>query len=237
MKLYIISYFIIISFISCAPIYIPNDVNAPLLTKEGEATLSLNYGTNGFNYQSAYALTNNLAFQINGQNLAQDINSRNKESINVNEPEQTVNYYEAAFGYYYPFNETTILEIFTGGGIGNSSALDTYNIFTKNKIYAEGEFYKMFLQLDIGNKREFIEGGVALRFAYIEFTKYKFENFKFTGKPSSILFEPTVFLRLGGPIFKFKTQLGFASKLSKEEFVMYQSISVSFGFIIRINTL
>lgn len=230
-------FLILILHISCAPIYIPNDVNAPLLSKEGEATLSLNYGTNGFNSQCAYAISDNIAFQLNMQNLAQDIQGENKQSFNTKDPEQNVDYYEAAVGFLKPLNETTIMEIYAGGGFGNASAMDKYNLLTSDKIYAEGEYYKYFLQADFGIKKEFLEGGLAIRLAEIHFTDLRFENYVFNGKPSSVFLESAIFLRLGGPNFKIKSQIGIASKLSKEKFVMYESMEISFGFIIRISSI
>ncbi|MBK8944518.1 MAG: hypothetical protein IPM32_04520 [Ignavibacteriae bacterium] len=222
---------------SCAPIYVPNIVNVPLFTKKDEAIINANYGTNGINFQGAYSIFDNFAVQINTENRESNINAKDKKRINANNPQNKLNYYETAFGYYYPFNETMVLEIFGGGGLGNSSALDNYNIFSKDKTYAEGEFYKMFIQGDVGSKMKFFEGGIAFRFAYLEFTKYKFENFEFTGKPSSIFFEPAIFERLGGPYFKFQGQIIFASKLLKEDFVMYETVSISLGFMIRIKSL
>lgn len=222
---------------SCAPIYIPSDINAPLFTNEGEAVLSLNYGSNGFNYQAAYALSENLAFQINGQSMSQDVDNDTKQSTRISDPKQTISYHEAAFGFFNSINESTVIEIFAGFGFGNASAFDKYNIFTSDKIYAEGEYYKLFLQADIGAKMKFLEGGFAIRLAELHYNDLRFENYEFTGEPNSIFFEPALFLRLGGPNFKVKTQIGFASKLKDEEFIQYESMTMSIGFIIRLNTI
>lgn len=58
----------IIILSSCSPVYIPNSINIPTLSKKGDisADLATNMFVTGINIKTAYALTDRYAFMLNG---------------------------------------------------------------------------------------------------------------------------------------------------------------------------
>ena len=50
---------------SCTTIYQPNSLNVPLLGKKHEGSLIVSTGSNLFEIQSAFAITNNYAIMFN----------------------------------------------------------------------------------------------------------------------------------------------------------------------------
>src|SRR3989339_701931 len=60
----------VISFIglfsSCSPEYIPNMVNTPLFSNQGEFQATVATGTSNFDAQLGYAITDNIAIIANG---------------------------------------------------------------------------------------------------------------------------------------------------------------------------
>jgi len=228
---------VIISFmfylISCAPLYVPNKINTPLLSQKNEASVDFSYGESGVNLQSSYAITNNIGVMLNGAYLSQE---NNYDEKNERSYLRKSKFAETAVGYFNNFSGNSVAEIYFGGGLGKASSIDNYMLIGEEKIYSEGNYYKLFLQTNIGIKGKFVEGGVALRTSYINFTKFHYENLDLKMYPESYFFEPSVFVRFGGPIFKFQSQLGFASKLSNKEFVTYNPLILSVGILFRINT-
>jgi hypothetical protein len=229
-------YLIIIALFltSCAPIYIPNNVNTPLLSKKHEATFNIGAGLNGADVQLSYAVSDDIGLLLNGSYLSDE--NKNHDGKNITYQEQQ-KYIEAAIGTFGSASENVVMEAYAGGGYGKSASIDSYLLNNSKKIYGEGEFYKLFLQTDIGLKGKILEGGVALRCAYIRFDKLRYEtDFQFDKSLEGFFFEPAVFMRFGGPIFKIQTQVGFSTKLNRKEFLIYEPLILSIGFIIRINT-
>jgi hypothetical protein len=219
---------------SCAPIYIPNNINTPLLSRKNEATINLAAGQNGADCQLSYAVSDNIGVLLNGSYLLSD---KKGNSGNNDTYQQKQNYIEAAVGSFGEITENAVVETYLGIGYGKSASSDSYLFDDSKKIYGEGEFYKIFLQTDIGMKGKFFEGGIALRSAYIKFDKISYEsNYPADKKFDSIFLEPAVFMRVGSPNFKIQTQVGFSSKLSRKDFLMYEPLILSIGFIIRLNT-
>ncbi len=71
MKFFTILYFtllacIIILFHACAPAYVPDVINTPLLSNKDELQVSLNTGISGFDPQIAYAVTDHIGVMLNG---------------------------------------------------------------------------------------------------------------------------------------------------------------------------
>jgi len=54
--------FIILIINGCAPAYVPNVINTPLLSNKGEIQTSIHTGIAGFDPQFAYAITDHIGF-------------------------------------------------------------------------------------------------------------------------------------------------------------------------------
>ena len=60
-------------YIACAPsFYSPNQQNVPAFQKRGQAVVNASVGFDGYDFQSAYALTDCIALQLNGMSYAQN---------------------------------------------------------------------------------------------------------------------------------------------------------------------
>lgn len=228
--------FILASFVlltSCAPIYIPNNVNTPLLTEAKEFTLNMSTGMDGFDCQLAYAVTDDIGLMLNGAYLSKDGTNIHDSEVKYTQQQK---YIETALGWFQQPYDNFVVETYLGGGIGKSSSTDSYLFTDDKKIYGEGNFYKLFVQSDMGFKSSFLEGGVALRGAYINFYKMHHDLNLTVNKFDGLFIEPAVFLRIGGPVFKIQSQFGFTSKLSNKKFLIYEPYILSIGFILRINS-
>lgn len=217
---------------SCAPLYIPNNVNTPLLSEENEVAANIGISNSGVNTQIAYAFTDKMGILLNGAFLSNEKNSSDPENFSIHK----FHYGEFAIGYFENPSKNLVVEGYFGAGLGNSASSDYLVFDHDNMIYGEGSFYKLFLQGDVGVKGKFAEAGVALRTAYVNFENYEYKHFDLTETQDAFFMEPSVFLRLGGPMFKFQAQVGGATKLSRKIFVMYDPFIVSFGVILRINS-
>ena len=51
---------------SCSPAYIPNMVNTPLFSNQGEFEATVATGTSNFDAQLGYAITDHIAVIVNG---------------------------------------------------------------------------------------------------------------------------------------------------------------------------
>lgn len=139
--------FLLITGIGCQTpryMYSPSAQNVPLLTQKGDSKLSLTYATNfankievwkgensranGFDIQSAIAISNHWAMQANYYYRSEQ-NGRK----NINEEAVLIRYnrkmLEIAGGYFSSFNnnKATLFQVFAGIGKGNFSFNDIKN--------------------------------------------------------------------------------------------------------------
>ena len=226
-----LSLFILIS-ISCAPLYIPNNVNAPLLSKKGEAAIGINYGMSGLNVHSSYAPINNFAVMLNYAYLSSTAKSNGYDDEYLRKQR----FGEIALGYFSEIGENGVAEIYIGGGMGKASSIDDFLSIASTKIYADGTYYRLFVQPNFGFKYRAFEGGFALRGCYLNFTKVKYENYDLDVSTSNYFVEPVVFLRMGGPLIKFQAQFGFSRKVDIEDFVTYDPFIFGLGISLRLGS-
>ena len=125
----IILIFIANIFNSCAPAYIPNKVNAPLFTEAGEISAELSVGRNGLDPQFAMAVTENIAFMING-NLSLP-NNTDTTDLDFHRH----GFIEAGAGYFTKIGTNQVFEIFGGFGRGFSESLWKGNMDENSNQY------------------------------------------------------------------------------------------------------
>ncbi|HRC89903.1 MAG TPA: hypothetical protein PK910_07795, partial [Bacteroidales bacterium] len=80
---------------SCAPAYVPNVLNAPMLTNKNEVQAAVYIGTSGFDPQIAWAPTNHIGVMAN----ASFMNSTSDSTENYHKH----NFFEFGAGYYTAF--------------------------------------------------------------------------------------------------------------------------------------
>ena len=221
---------------SCAPTYIPNAINAPLMKNAGEVNAAVYAGTNGVDGQASVAIINHLGVMAdysygNRTNTGTDSTGfRNHE------------FFEGGIGYFLaPLSKTTCFEVWGGYGEGNSAAkADKSGLYVKKNDIVSGNYSRYFLQVDYGLRTKKFEIGFAARYSYVNFSSYRNSNSITTyhGLDESYV-QPTGFIRVGGKHIKFTTQMGLSVRTSffndeKPKF-RSQPFYISFGLQATLN--
>lgn len=211
---------------SCSAIYQPNSLNIPLLGKKSEGTLIISTGSNSFEVQSAYAITDNFAIMFN----------YSKEKNNEDE-KFTQDLGEFAVGFFNQ-KKTNVTEVYLGAGYGESSSLGSllFNHIIDTTFAMSSTFYRLFIQTNLGIKGKIIETGVAVRASFLHFTEMKIDEFTEDVSIDSYFITPALFLRIGGPPFKFIAQIGYSISLRNSSDFLYEPFVMSIGMVLRIGS-
>jgi hypothetical protein len=148
--------------------YAPNSNNVPLFKEKNEARIQASYSTvglradgsdviDGFEIQSAYAVGNHAAVQLNF------LHAGDKES---GYGSGNGNYVEAAGGYFKPLlDKQWIFETYAGIGIGGVNSEYTYPA-TGN---AATSITKFFIQPSIGYTSDYFSTAFSSKFSLVDF--------------------------------------------------------------------
>ena len=210
---------------ACAPVYVPNVVNAPLLSESGEANIAGHMGSSGFDFQSSFALTSNIALMANG-------------SFFKDEDEETYEYSEhffgeAGIGYFKHLGKSGRMELFGGYGYGHTKAEDDWYFLGNQSEYAEAFFHRIFIQTNVGITTEYFNGGFAVRGCCLLFNKYIHNNNTYNEKDAYFFIEPVLFWGLGWHRVKMLSQVGISVCFNREP-IGYIPFLVSFGININL---
>lgn len=213
---------------SCAPVYVPNTINAPQLTDQGELSGTVTTGVSGLDVQLSYAVSDNFGVMVN-------------TSFDFGDTSET-NYHEHAFGevgfgYLTKFGELGTMNIFGGYGLGSSAASDEYTFITDQLKHARGLYHRMFVQSDVGIKSNVFEGGIGFRTAYVSFYQVRGEADDYSLSEDNLFLEPIVYLRVGAPNVKVHSQLGFSASLFSDYAFDYVPFIFNIGLTFRLNTM
>jgi hypothetical protein len=190
--------------VSCAPAYVPNTINTPLLSNKGEIQAGLNYGLSGFDPQAAYALTDHIGLMING-------------SFRNNTSDSSDSYHRHAFvegggGYYTRIGGAGRFEVYGGYGYSRLQAYFDGDIWIK---YANVYSHRLFLQPAVGFTTKVFDLSFASRVVLVSMHQEDVQENVF-------LFEPALTLKLGYKYVKGVVQFGLSFPNS--------SVSVDFGY-------
>lgn len=209
------------------------------LTKETDRFYALGaYGTNGFSINAGAVLK--PPFQVAGSI------TMNRTKGNSEEPHGSIlddyknsyssDVYEIMAGAFFPIDQEGVFEIFAGTGKGRGEDY-TYNgelwngkstVLLKS---SKGDYDKYFLQVNIGGRKEKFVYGMAFRANQITFTNYERWHSKrgleFKGVPEGLIWEGTVFGRLGGDVLKLGFSATYAYSQQTLDFY-YSSFSAAF---------
>ncbi len=212
-------------FTSCTSLYQPNSLNIPLLQEKGEGTLIVSTGSNIFEVQSAYAITDNYAIMLNYSKANNNDDEQFKQDLG-----------EFAVGYFNKFNESNVTELYFGGGFGKSSSNGFFVLekIIDTSIKTSSKFYRLFLQTNFGITGKVIESGIALRASYLHFTELEIEDHKNDVSIDSYFVTPAFFFRIGGPIVKFNAQMGYSVMLPNSNTFLFDPVVMSFGLLLRL---
>ncbi len=196
---------------SCAPLYIPNRVNTPLLSHQGELQAGAFIGSAGFEPQASYAVTNHFGLLLNGSFTPGKADTTKDYSRN--------NFIELGLGYYRRLGERTRFELFTGYGFGNMYARYNNGYFTD---YRDAAMQRVFIQPDIGFSTAVVDGGLAMRFVVVNARQGRLSI-------TRSFLEPAVTLKAGFKYIKFVYQFGLSLPLNANDLMEQQPFVTSLG--------
>ena len=205
--------FVAILFSSCSSIYMPNVPNTPMLTTKGEIAAGGHVSLKGnFNFNTAYAVTNNFAVMFNGGFMNNE--GRKKDTEN--------NTIEAGVGYFDTFgpDQNRIIEVYAGVGSGKSVRLN--RAFDSNDVLINTDnqsanYDKKFIQvnysslkkdnLNLFGRKFGLNFGTALRMSFVKTNDFFINNVQQVNE-DNIFFEPVFFTRM---ILSNQLQLQYTS--------------------------
>ena len=216
----------------CANYYLPNSHQVPLLTKKGDARLALTATDHsseivspyGVEFQGSYAATDKIGVVLNS-------------TVAISFGGEVYKYLDLGGGYFKANSlENFIFETYGGVGFGNSS-----RAFIDGSFYNNTNFVKYYVQPSLGYRAKNFELALSWRLASLNFTEMSNSGVldvanqnivqSIQNKPSSILSEPAVTVRLGLKAVKLQAQWGWSHSLSGGYYPQGQSY-LNVGFFI-----
>jgi hypothetical protein len=202
----------VILFKSCAPAYIPNVVNTPMLGDRGEFQAAVYTGSSGFDAQAAFAITDNVGLMLNGS-----FADRTSDSTDNFHKHQFV---EFAPGYHTKLGQSGRFETFLGFGTGKINALYGAGLWDSR---SNVNYNRIFLQPAIGTATDYFDGSFAMRFVYVDLFQEDKSNY-------GLFFEPVVTAKLGYKYVKAVAQFGFSIPINGDHVQFnYQPFIFSLG--------
>ncbi|MFO7655883.1 MAG: hypothetical protein R6W78_02345 [Bacteroidales bacterium] len=198
--------------ISCAPAYVPNVINSPMLDHENEFQISLNTGTAGIDPQIAYTVTDHFGLMANGS-------FANKTSDSTDSFHKHY-FIELGAGYYTKVVENVLFEFYGGFGTGRLKSKFDSEIWTS---FANVESRRIFIQPSIGVTTEIFDANLASRFTMVNLNQHSSSN-------TGYMWEPAVTFKAGYKHIKTILQFGFALPINEQSLEFnYQLFIISFG--------
>ena len=224
----------VIFLAGCAPVYVPNVRNAPLLTKAGEFQGTVMYGTSELDLQTAVAVTNNIALMGN-----YSYGSRNTDSANQNNYHKH-QFYEGAIGFFKN-DKDFCFEVFLGYGKGEASSYGNYYVFsTSNLELAKGKYNRIFFQPSFGLNKKIVNVAFSPRVSWVDFTEFtSLSTTKKLDLSPKVFFEPAVTARFNFMDNRFfgTLQIGLATSVNGDVLFNYEGVNISTGLGFRLGGL
>jgi len=197
----------IIYLSSCAPAYVPNAFNVPLIKNEHQTSIAVYGGTSGFDAQVSGAVYKHLALMGNYSHANNPQTGKDSSGFRKH------NFSEAGIGYSFLKEEKPIcLEVFTGYGEGNSSSrAASGGLYVNKGDVVSGDYSRYFIQGDFGFTSSIVEVGVAVRGSYVDFTNYSVDrnaSSSYYHNLADWYIEPAGFVRVGYKFIKAQFQIG-----------------------------
>lgn len=213
---------ILISFFaaSCAPAYIPNTVNAPLLSNKGEVQASIYAGLSGYDPQVAYAVTDHIGVMFNGSFANQSSDTTDNYHRHV--------FGEFGAGYYTKFGDKWRFEVYGGAGLGKIQANYENGLWLSR---SDVNNFRAFLQPGIGFTTEV--GGFSFNPRLVGVSLYQNGGTRTVG----YFMEPTVTGKVGYKFIKAVGQIGFSVPVGEELLFEYNPFIFSVGLQFNIGNL
>jgi hypothetical protein len=149
--------------------YAPSSNNVPLFKEKNEGRIQAQYTTtgaqvdydaaDGFEIQTAYALGNHTALQLNFFHASEDDEDYGSGSGN---------YIEAAYGYYKPFGKKRwVFETYAGLGLGGVTNVFKNGYDNYATEHAKTSITKFFVQPSIGFATKYFDAAFSSKFSIV----------------------------------------------------------------------
>jgi hypothetical protein len=206
---------------SCDPIfYTPNTHNVPLITKKGEANLTLAGNANQVEFEGAYGIANQFAVQASGGFFVpKDLDNGNGGSGK---------YFEVGGGYFKPVFEKFVFETYGIIGFGSMEnhlpSTVASNPQTKGDISAN--ILRYGIQPNFGFKSPHFSVAVSSRIVNLSYSNAKgdliyegINETKYLGDNKNyFLIEPAITIKGGFDKIKLLLQYGYSWNLTNSNF-------------------
>ena len=177
---------------SCAPAYVANVVNTPLLSNKGEIQAAIYTGTSGFDPQLTYAASNHIGLMFNGSFA--NFTSDTTDNFHRHQ------FIEFGTGYYENIGRNGRFETFGGFGFGSLQAEYSNSLWQSKSSVSSLRF---FIQPTVGLSTAIFDGSIATRFVLVKL--YQGSEFN-----TGVFAEPVLTGKLGFKNVKAVMQLGFS---------------------------
>lgn len=202
---------------SCSPEYIPNMVNSPMLSNQGEFQATVATGTSNFDAQTAVAITDNIGIMFNG--------SYGNETNDSTDDYHKHLFFEGGVGYFDKFGTKGRYEIY--GGYGTGKVEGYYDNALVGSEIADANYNRFFLQPGIGISTGIFDGSFSPRLVFVQM------NFNRSGNYNTF-FEPVITSKIGYKYVKFVAQIGASFQLGDQQ-LNYEHQHLIFNFGVNIN--
>jgi hypothetical protein len=218
----IISLFVLLSS-GCHLLYLPNQVNVPMLTDRNDLSGNVSLGLSNVNLQAAYSPMKNVGLMVNYAG-GKDFNSDNSNISN------SYSFIEFGAGYYKPIGKNLLFDIYGGYGVGDAKTYD--NVFDA-PTNVNGRYSRVFIQPSITiSAGDAFDANLAIRPVFI-FMEQTTDNNRPTLSSSTFL-EPVLTLKYGWKYVKIINQLGFSLPTQEVDYAFNPFIlSVGINFQLK----
>jgi hypothetical protein len=221
--------------------YSPNVQHVPLFMEKdqfsGLAAVSIGLVNPSIELHAGYALPGHVALMVNYMGGGTD------NSTDTYSDFSKYRYFEGGLGFYRAFNEIGVFEIYGGYGGGTQDhtfAYCEYDNWSSWHWVPDGEadmsFSKVFIQPDIGIKKDWFETSFSCRFSKLNYTEINVYNTVHRLEELNLLkenktpwlIEPAFTFRAGGKSVKGQMQLVFAGNLTNPD-LLFETFRINFG--------
>jgi len=212
LTIYSLFIFSIAILYSCKPpAYVPNKINAPMITEKNDFNADLGIGLSGINVQAAYSPVNHLGIMANFSTEAIFSKKTAKKY-------HKTNFGEIGAGYYLKLGKFFMFDVYGGGGLADCKiVLDSNNRDDKTNV----NYYRIFAQPTIAFTSNIFKLGLSCRFNYVN-------SYKSSGtssdlyKGSLLCYEPAITAKLGYKWIMFYVQWQMSMPFSTDYPEIYQ---------------
>jgi len=209
--------------------YVPNVQNVPLFRETNEFKFSGSVGggdeSTCIEGQLAYALSGNIGIMTNFMYAS----GGDKAKDNFSDG----NYFEGAAGYFKPYSNKTVFEIY--GGIGGSSQQHQYN---SSGVTSKLTFTKFFIQPSYGLTSNAFDVALSTRLCALSYNRIEKSSYLGTleydilnnlSGGSHYFVEPAITVRAGWKNVKVQSQFIYSAYLNDPELYFNEEWHFTFG--------